>query len=124
MRKIALLLTVLGTLPAVAREPGRPPAFVLAGPYGGPLTMSVPASLPSVPDLVPVLPGQSHPGRSTPDPSNLSVILVTPKLPALSSLELSKEDDEEAQLSRPGTLSTRFVKMPNPLPYLKSHSLP
>ena len=104
-------------------EPGRLPAFARLGPLGSISTTAVSVALPSLPDVAPILPEQSARPRSAPDPSDLRVIPAAPKVPSLSALELSKEDDDEALLPRPGTLSTRFVTMPNPMPYLKNHSL-
>lgn len=106
---------------AFAGEPGRLPAFVLLNPAGGTATASVSPALPAVP--IPVLPDRSHPARSAPEPARLRVMTVAPPLPALSALEMSKEEEDEARLSRPGMLSTRFVTMPSPVPSLKSHSL-
>lgn len=108
---------------AFAGEPGRLPVFVLLNPAGGTATASVSPALPAVPGAIPILPDRSRPARSAPDPARLRVMTVAPPLPALSALEMSKEEDDEARLSRPGMLSTRFVTMPSPVPSLKSHSL-
>ncbi|HMO28159.1 hypothetical protein [Enterovirga sp.] len=108
---------------AFAGEPGRLPTFVRLDRAGGFATASVSSALPPVPDLIPVLPDRSPWARSAPDPSRLRVMTVTPSLPAVSALELSREEDGEEPLSRPGMLSTRFVTMPSPVPVLKSHSL-
>ena len=133
MRKIARLL-ILSSCPAAwagltwagpawTGQAGPWPAFVVAGPYGSPLAMSVPATLPLVPDLVPLLPKQRREDAGSTPPSSRVQLPSAQKSGPKKDDDDDDDDDETKIPPRPGTLPTSFVKIPSPTPYLKNHSM-
>lgn len=121
---LAGLAGSIGTAGGARAEGVRFPSMALIGTHViGPDAMAIPAA----PDFMPSLPGRTRKATPTEGMASVRARLQGPKLAgaAKSATDDDDDDDDDDPLppSRPGALSTSFVKAPTPVPQLKNRSL-